>query len=346
MEIKRRTPFLARQNIGELLDNAFKMMEHTWRTSLLLSVMLLLPLSALLGWVVARLFAGLAKWTGFAGQAAEMLGFLYLYFALGFGAVVLLLQLAALFVYVAVSTHAAAVAGGRTMEFGEIVRLAGGKHYGRCLLQSLVQMAMISGIVTACLLVVLPPLVLSQLQKASVAGVVAAVAGVVAAVAGALLLAAAAAVWLSLLLRFAPQAVVFDGEPVFGSLQRSAHLVHGNWWRLFGISIAVGIMFSFAVGLISLPVTGAALLPLLSRLISALLSDSLEPFLAAGLLGGSAVWIAVAVAASTLIQAALAAFFMPAFFGQFYIDLKVRRGELVMPRRLAERKAPAGRKGR
>jgi len=339
MEIKRRTPFLARQNLSELLDNAFKMMGRTWRTSLLLSVMLLLPLSALMGWVVARLFSGLAKWTGFAGQPAEILGFLYLYFALGFGIVVLLLELAALFVYVAVSTHVAAVAGGRTMKFGEIVRLAGRKHYGRCLLQSLVQMAMIAGIVTVALLVVLPPLVLSQIQKASAAGVAAAVAG-------SLLLAAAGAVWLSLLLRFAPQAVVFDGEPVFGSLQRSVRLVRGNWWRLFGISILVSIIFSFAVGLISLPFTGAALLPLLSRLVSSLLSESLGPFPKAELLSGNAVWIAMAVAGSTFIQAALEAFFMPAFFGQFYIDLKVRRGELAMPQRRAEHRVPPGRKGR
>jgi hypothetical protein len=167
-----------------------------------------------------------------------------------------------------------------------------------------------------------------------------------AAVAGALLLAAAAAVWLSLLLRFAPQAVVFDGEPVFGSLQRSARLVRGNWWRLFGVSLAVGILFSFAVGLISLPFTGAALLPLLSRLVSSLLSESPKPFPPAELLSGSAVWIAVAVAGSTFVQAALVAFFMPAFFGQFYIDLKVRRGELAMPQRRAEHRMPPGRKGR
>jgi hypothetical protein len=339
MEIKRRTPFVARQNLGELLDNAFNMMGHTWRTSLFLSLMLLLPLSALLGWAVARLFAGLAKWTGYAGQPAEILGFLYVYFALGFGFVVLLLDLAGLFVYVAVSTHAAAVAGGLRLEFGEIVRLAGRRHYGRCLLQSLVQTALITGMVVVALLVVLPLPVLSQIQKSSPAGVAAAVAG-------ALLLAAAAVVWLSLLLRFAPQAVVFDGEPVFGSLQHSARLVRGSWWRLLGVSMAVGIMFSFAVGLISLPITGVVLLPVLSRLVSALLSGSLESFQARGLLGGSAVWVAVAVAAGTFIRATLEAFFMPAFFGQFYVDLKVRRGELATPQRRAGRSAPAGRKGR
>jgi len=339
MEIKRRTPFLARQNLSELLDNAFKMMGHTWRTSLLLSLMLLLPLSALMGWAVARLLAGLAAGPQFAGGGAQALGLLFLRFALGFSAFLLLLQFAGLFVYVAASTHVAAAAGGRTLEFGEIVRIAGSRHYGRCLLQYLVQIAMSAGIMAAALLFVTPALAFSLVRQAHIAG---AVAGTI----GAVFLGAVAVIWLAVLLRFAPQAVVFDGEPVFGSLQHSARLVRGSWWRLFGISILVGIIFSFAAGLISLPFTGAALLPLLSRLIGSILGGSSEPFQLPGLLRGSAAWIAAAVAGGAFIQSALQAFFLPGFFGQFYIDLKVRRGELAVPQRRAERGAPGGRRGR
>jgi hypothetical protein len=339
MEIKRRTPFLVRQNLSELLDNAFKMMGHTWRTSLLLSLMLLLPLSALLGWTVARLLAGLPAGPELASWEAEALGLFYLSFALYFSAVLLLLEFAVLFVHVAVSTHVAAAAGGRTLEFGEIVRLAGRRHYGRCLLQYLVQMAMSAGIMAVALLIVMPALIFSLMRQAHIVG---AVAGTF----GAVLLGAAAVIWLSVLLRFAPQAVVFDGETVFGSLQHSARLVRGNWWRLFGISILVSIIFSFAVGLISLPFTGAALLPLLSRLIGSILGGSSEPFQLAGLLSGTAAWIAVGVAGGTFIQSALQAFFLPAFFGQFYIDLKVRQVELAVPQRRAGRGAPEGRRGR
>jgi hypothetical protein len=334
MEIKRKTPFLARQNLGELLDNAFKMMGHTWRTSLLLAVILLLPLSALVGWGAVRFFAGLADLPDLANKPLQALGALYFKFLLVFSAGSLLLQFAGLFVYVVVSTHVAAVAAGQKMMFSEAVRLAGRRYYGRCILQNLVQIAMIAGIMAAAVLLAVPPLIFSLAGRTAVA----AIAGTF----GAVLLGAVAAVWLSVLLWFAPQAVVFDGEAVFGSLQHSAHLVRGSWWRLFGISIVVGIIFSFAVGLATFPVTGIALLPLVSRLIGMVLSDSFEASQVADLVRRSATWIAVAVAGSTFIRAAVEAFFMPVFFGQFYIDLKVRRGELETPRR-----RPGGRgKGR
>jgi hypothetical protein len=333
MEIKRSTPFLARQGFSELLDNAFKMMGHTWRTSLLLAVILLLPLSALMGWGVVGILGGLADWPQIAENAAQALGFQYLRFVLVLSAGSLLLQFAALFVYVAVSTHVAAVAGGRTLKFGEIVRLAGRKHYGRCLLQYLVQIAILAGIMGFSLVLVVAPVTFSLAGKAPVAPAVAGTAG-------AILIGASAAVWLSVLLRFAPQAVVFDGETVFGSLQHSARLVHGGWWRLFGISILVGIIFSFAVGLVTFPVSGVALLSLVSRLIGLVSGDSPEPSQVAELLRSSAVWIAVAVAGSAFIRAAIEAFFMPAFFGQYYIDLKVRKGELAQLQGRAGRRAP------
>jgi hypothetical protein len=339
MEIKRNTPFLARQGFSELLDNAFKMMGHTWRTSLFLSLALLLPLCALMGWAAAEFLGGLTDWPGFSANAAQTLGFLYLRFVLVLSAGSLLLQFAGLFVYVAVSTHVAAAAGGWNLEFGEIVRRAGRRHYGRCLLQYLVQVAMLAGIVSVAVLLVVPPLIFSLTGKAPG---VAAVAGT----GGAILVGTVAAVWLSVLLRFAPQAVVFDGEAVFGSLQHSAHLVRGSWWRLFGISIVVGIIFSFAVGLVTFPVTGVALLPLLSRLIGLILGNSLEPSRVAELLRRGAVLIAVAVAGSAFIRAAIEAFFMPVFFGQFYIDLKVRKGELALPQRRAERRVPRARRER
>jgi hypothetical protein len=334
MEIKRNTPFLARQNLGELLDNAFKMMGYTWRTSLLLAVILLLPFSALLGWGAARFFASLADLPDLANNPMEAVGALYLRFLMGFSGGSLLLQFAGLFTYVAVSTHAAAVAGGRKPSFGEIVRLAGRRFYGRSILQYLVQVAMTVGILTLAFLLVVPSLVFSLAGQKPVA--------VVAGISGAALLGAIAAVWLSVLLRFAPQAVVFDDEPVFGSLQHSARLVRRSWWRLFGISIVVSIIFSFAAGLATFPLSGIALMPLISRLIGMLLNGSFEASQAAGLLRRNATLIAVAAAGSTFIRAALEVFFMPAFFGQFYIDLKVRKGELEATQRRSGKKGKSG----
>ncbi len=90
--------------------------------TLLSAMILLLPLSALSGWAAARFFAGLTDLPDLANQSAEALGVLYLRVLLSFSAGSFLLLFASLFVYVAVSTHVAAVAAGRKPEFAEVVR--------------------------------------------------------------------------------------------------------------------------------------------------------------------------------------------------------------------------------
>ena len=334
MTITRRTQFLRRQNLSDLLDNSFKMMGLTWRTSLVLSLIFFLPLSALAGWGASGFLAALAGLlpAGEAPGPTFMPGYARLLLVMM--AAYLLLGLAGVFVQTAVSAHVAAAAGGRSLELPEVVRLAGRRFLLPCLLQQLVQAALFAGLFAALLAVAVPFLALAVAGKAFLA---AAAAGSAAAV----LLGAALVIWLSLLLRFAPQAVVFDGETVFGSLQHSARLVRGSWWRLAGISIVVGIIFSFAVGLLTLPVTGAALLPLVSRLIGHTLNGTFEPADLAQVFRGGAWGLAVGVGGSAFIQATLEAFFLPPFFGLFYVDLKVRRGELPERR---PRRAPARRK--
>jgi hypothetical protein len=332
MEIKRTTPFVARQNLSDLLDNSFKMMGQTWKTSLPLALALFVPLCALLGWVAARFLGGMVGLLEGGEEAALALVFGYFRLVLAVSGVSLLFWLSSLFVYAAVSTHVAAAAGGRTLDFWEIVGLAGRRFFARSLLAQLVQSALLSGLMTFVLLLAVPAVALAVAGKAFIA---AAVGGAV----GLVLLGAAATVWLSVSLSFARQAVVFEGEGVFGSLQASARLVRGSWWRLFGITLLVSIILSFAAGLLTLPVTGAALLPLMSKLIGRALDNSFEAAGLAEVFRSAGVGLAIGVGGGTFIQAAIEAFFLPVFFGLFYIDLKVRKGEL--PTKRAPRTAHA-----
>ncbi len=321
MQISRKTPFLARQGLSDLLDNSFKMMGHTWKTSLLLSLVFFLPLSALAGWGMARFFGGLASLVGLAGKPdlAFFLGYLRLWLAM-LGST-LLLWAAGVFVYAAVGAHVAAVAGGRSLEPWEAAGLAGRRFFVPSLLQALVQQALASGALMILFFAAVP---LGALAASGRAFLAVGIAGA----AGAVLLGVAVAVWLSVLLHFAPQAVVFDGEGVFGSLQASARLVRGSWWRLLGISLVVSMVMSFALGLVTLPFTGVAFLPLVSRMVSLYMDSSFEMSDLVEVFRASVVGIGIGTAGSTFIQAALGAFFLPAFYGLFYVDLKVRKGEL------------------
>ena len=65
-------------------------------------------------------------------------------------------------------------------------------------------------------------------------------------------------VWLFVRWLFVPQAVVIDGRRSVAALQRSAELVTGSWWRVFGIAIFTGIAVAIPAALISLPVDALA----------------------------------------------------------------------------------------
>jgi len=326
MQISRKTPFLTRQGLNDLLDNSFKMMAHTWKTSLLLSLVFFLPLSALAGWGTARFLGGLAGQLGAAGEPglAFFLGYLRLLAAI-LGAS-LLLALAGVFVHAAVGAHVAAVACGRSLEPWEAAGLAGRRFFLPSLLQGLVRQALAGG---ALMVLFSAAVALGAMAATGRTFLAAGIAGAAAAV----LLGAALAVWLSVLLHFGPQAVVFDGEGVFGSLQASSRLVRGSWWRLLGISLVVSIVMSFALGLLTLPFTGVAMLPLVSRMVSLALEDNFQLADLAEVFRRSVTAIAVGTAGSSFLQAALGAFFLPAFYGLFYVDLKVRKGELPETRR-------------
>jgi hypothetical protein len=325
MEITRKTPFLARQGLSDLLDNSFKMMGHTWKTSLLLSLVFFLPLSALVGWGTARVLGGLGALIGAAAEPGLAFALGYLRLLLLMLGASLLLWVAGVFVHAAVGTHVAAVAGGRSLEPWDAAGLAGRRFFVPSLLQNLVQQALLSGALMILFFAAVP---LGALAAAGRAFLAVGIAGA----AGAVLLGVAVAVWLSVLLRFGPQAVVFDGESVFGCLQASARLVRGGWWRLFGVSLVVSIVLSFALGLITLPFTGIAFLPLVSRMIRLAMENSFELSDMAEVFRLSVVGIGVGAAGSTFIQAAVGAFFLPAFYGLFYVDLKMRKGELPAAR--------------
>jgi hypothetical protein len=59
--------------------------------------------------------------------------------------------------------------------------------------------------------------------------------------------------WLLVRWGFAPQAVVLDGRRGAAALQRSAELVAGSWWRVFGIVLFTGIAVLIPGALITAP---------------------------------------------------------------------------------------------
>jgi hypothetical protein len=60
-------------------------------------------------------------------------------------------------------------------------------------------------------------------------------------------------IWLGVRWYFAPQAVVVDGRRNTAALERSAELVAGSWWRVFGVIIFAAIAVGIAGTVIAVP---------------------------------------------------------------------------------------------
>ncbi|MFF1496641.1 hypothetical protein [Streptomyces sp. NPDC058304] len=68
-----------------------------------------------------------------------------------------------------------------------------------------------------------------------------------------LLVAIPVTVWLSTRLALAPAALVMEGVGPLTALRRSAKLVRGEWWRIFGITMLAGLIAGAISYLIQLP---------------------------------------------------------------------------------------------
>jgi hypothetical protein len=70
--------------------------------------------------------------------------------------------------------------------------------------------------------------------------------------------AAAVVVWLMIRYYLAVPALMLEKQGVRKSLSRSAKLVRGSWWRVFGIQLLVGLLVLVVSGMIELPFVIAA----------------------------------------------------------------------------------------
>ncbi|MGW1767072.1 DUF7544 domain-containing protein [Streptomyces sp. NPDC002073] len=66
-------------------------------------------------------------------------------------------------------------------------------------------------------------------------------------------------VWLWIRFALASPALMLEKQGVFKALGRSAKLVRGSWWRVFGITLLTQILTSIVAGIIILPFTFAAM---------------------------------------------------------------------------------------
>ncbi|WP_235563951.1 hypothetical protein [Arthrobacter sp. Soil763] len=144
--------------------------------------------------------------------------------------------------------------------------------------------------------------------------------------------------WLAIRFQAAPSAIAVEELGAFAGLRRSWHLTGGHWWRIFGITLVVGLLVGVITQVILIPVN--------------LLGQGLggTVFAQGGDAGDQAVNAAVVVL-GTVVAALVAAVgfaFQTSTVALVYLDLRMRKDglDLALMRQLESGAEPGGVPGR
>ncbi|WP_445153892.1 hypothetical protein ACTWLI_10975 [Arthrobacter sp. Hor0625] len=144
--------------------------------------------------------------------------------------------------------------------------------------------------------------------------------------------------WLAIRFQVAPSAIAVEEIGAFAGLRRSWHLTGGHWWRIFGITLVVGLLVGVITQVILIPVN--------------LLGQGLggTVFAQGGDAGDQTVNAAVVVL-GTVVAAVVAAVgfaFQASTVSLVYLDLRMRKDglDLALMRQLETGADPAGVPGR
>ncbi|MEU1281117.1 hypothetical protein [Streptomyces sp. NPDC005805] len=129
------------------------------------------------------------------------------------------------------------------------------------------------------------------------------------------------AIWLWVRFSFAPAVAVIEGRGAVDSLKRSAQLVRGAWWRVFGISLLAYLIAMVAAYLIQLPFQMLSLVP---GPLSAT-GDSFD----GGAFAVFMVVMMVIMMLAALVSQILTAAFPQLVLGLLYMDARFRKENLA-----------------
>jgi hypothetical protein len=301
---------------AELLDRTFHIMSRTWVTTLILGGVLFVPSSYLIGWAYGRLFEVLGKVGGMAGDNPTLLlttlGMAYLWLVIG----VLAQGLVQLLVRACVTEHAGRAARGENPASTLVITHVIGKKYGRLIGQRLLQLTILSITFGAA----------AMAAGAAAAVAVALHATLLAILLGGLLGCAGLAltIWLSVRFAVTLESLVIDGAKVEESFDRSASVVRGNWWRVFGYTLLFGLMVSFASSLIATPIVLFSGLRRYVQFVEALLRGT------SGTEGGNTLLLSLLAGMGRrmglfqYVSSLLGSFVTPVFMTLLFLELKKR----------------------
>ncbi len=327
--------FIQKYSLADIFDKTIKMLKYTWKDSIVLSLVGFIPYAAAMATAFYFYFNAIVniiaqQHEGTAAAAAtqwDLMAPLFLALGLLFAAS-FVYSIAAVFISGCISAKTYHRAHGRQVSFKENFFFILKNKFGKLVLQLLLFIVIYLGIIVASAIAfVIVGVIMGLLVKSAAfvsALIITMMLGIFCVV-----------IWLTIAFGFSLQALVLDdASPAQGILQ-SFKLVRGSWWRVFGYSLLLGIVMSFAVSLATFPIIMIFLLPVYIQTFESIMKNSSHglnylPIMKAM----KSIYIPLGI--SSFIQACGYMLIMPVFKTLFFIDLKFRKGDFGGDRELPQ----------
>lgn len=145
-------------------------------------------------------------------------------------------------------------------------------------------------------------------------------------------------IWVYVKLMVAPAVIVVEEIGALDGIRRSWHLTRGNWWRILGITLVVGIMVGVIAQIVMIPIS----------LLSGFLSTVVSPHGGASQAATAAVAVGIVSAIVAALIGAVGYAFQTSVMALLYMDLRMRKDglDIVLLRLLETGADPDGVPGR
>jgi hypothetical protein len=245
-------------SLGDILENLFKLAGKTVVRNLIVIVILIIPTSLIFIYGIDTFFNSIANLAEhkdeYGGMTGETLTSLISVFAL-YGFSIFIFTIGTVLATLAVTIISANQFAGNQISWQEGFRQTFSMKFWRMLGASIIESFAVVGVFIIPMIIFIA-LVSTKNGFAIFFGVII------------LLAAIAAVIYIVIKWSFVFPALAYEDTGVIDSLKRSWNLVTGYWWRTFGILILLNIIVSFAVSIITTPLSFAVMWDIFADLFS------------------------------------------------------------------------------
>jgi hypothetical protein len=304
--------------IGDIFDRLFRLTGRTVSRTIIVGSIIFLPATIVFAFSMHQFFSGIAQFTESveARSFPDVQSYAPMIFHMMIFIVSIGIQYIAYFAtMVAVTTISSSELEHQPVSWQDAV----GNGFGTKLLRTLGQVVLQF---LAILGMILIPFVMMFLGKVSLWFIPIGVLGFFCVI--------PYAIYLAIQWAFTMPAIVLEDANVFESFDRSASLVKGHWWRVFGILFLLTIIIKVVLTIISTPINLIVMWGFISqyiRLILSLKHGAPDQHVVFEMIRSMGFGIGIASSIGTM----LFAFVYPILTTIMYFDQRLRKGEFNFP---------------